>query len=77
MDGWPISVHKVDFCDFMEQQPLAPHCPLAAGPLNMTLELKMPQRMPPSQYALQSLVENDDGERVICLTGSFEIPGFA
>jgi hypothetical protein len=77
MDQWPISVSKVDFCDFLEQQPVAPHCPLARGDLNMTIHLRMPQKMPPSTYNLQSLVEDGNGNRVICLKGSFEIPGFA
>ena len=47
MDGFPISVNKVDFCDFLDNQPIAPPCPLKKGELNMTLQLKVPMRMPP------------------------------
>jgi hypothetical protein len=47
MDKYPISVNKVNFCDFLDNQPIAPRCPLKRGELNMTLQLKVPTRMPP------------------------------
>lgn len=47
MGKWPISVNKLDFCEFLDTQPIAPKCPLKKGELNMTLQLKVPNRMPP------------------------------
>lgn len=76
MGKWPISVQKVDFCEFLEQQPIAPKCPLKAGQLNMTLQLNIPANMPPASYSLQSIIQDGDESQVACLKGSFSVPAF-
>lgn len=47
MSNWPINVNKVDFCEWLDNQPIAPRCPLKKGELNMSLQLQVPNRMPP------------------------------
>lgn len=76
MGKWPISVQKVDFCDFLENQPIAPKCPLKAGQLNMTLQLSIPANMPPASYSLQSVIQDGDENPIACLQGGFSVPAF-
>jgi hypothetical protein len=47
MDSFPLNVNRVNFCEFLDDQPIAPKCPLKKGELNMTLQLKVPARMAP------------------------------
>lgn len=76
MGKWPISVQKIDFCEFLEQQPIAPKCPLKAGQLNMTLQLSIPANMPPASYSLQSIIQDGNEAQVACLQGGFSVPAF-
>lgn len=75
MGRWPISVQKKDFCQFLEEQPLAPKCPLKQGTLNMTLQLAIPGNMPPASYSLKTVIQDSTGgEQVACLQGDFQVP---